>query len=591
MEGEPYWIIGAGGDSEKVQLDAHIGGGGAGNVWSVRRRPNDAIKLYKNEVLGDYENKVRAMLHGKPDFGAVEAAWPSHVVENPQGIFRGFLMPKFDSSKYFSLEEIIIKPIRTAKNMPPHPGFRFYLAINLALAIVALHKQGHAFIDLKPRNLLGKARDATVLLLDCDGFNIRSADGKHYIAKQATQDYTAPEFRLMSKNRRNAPAHLGNLGVSQDNFALAVIIFQLLNDGIHPFDGKSLNDKVPSERQIKINESYYPYGLSPHPQILPSPFSLIEDFPQPIRQLFDQAFSSRDRPKAKEWGRALRGLESTISDCPNDQTHLVLSTKCLHCEAKKRRPSKSVQASPATPGRQTILPPTIPPVAPVPAPGTIAWQRRPVSLASAPPGQIVGPIGPVSGAPASTSTSTPVTWRDIWGLRLSVEFTWMGLFIILILSSIAFLIGLIFSTFFYFQGDFIEWRFHLLCVTGVSIFVMFTLSPLRWWPVEEFHIPVLKDNWTWGNWGRFGYSVVFLILIAPMLAEAAAPQSHSGPYAYWLIGAPVGVAWQSLTVWFTAPFFQLGGQSRPVYFRFLFYGYWLFLAFFFTGIVSNVFAS
>lgn len=54
------------------------------------------------------------------------------------------------------------------------------------------------------------------------------------------------------------------MGEEQDKFALAVMIFKLLNNGIHPFSGvPRKNDGEMLTIQNRIEEYHYAYGLWP----------------------------------------------------------------------------------------------------------------------------------------------------------------------------------------------------------------------------------------------------------------------------------------------------------------------------------------
>ncbi len=57
---------------ERVELGEKVGGGGAGDVYRVRDRPDEVIKVYKEGQRADYSAKIWAMLSVKPDLGDVD---------------------------------------------------------------------------------------------------------------------------------------------------------------------------------------------------------------------------------------------------------------------------------------------------------------------------------------------------------------------------------------------------------------------------------------------------------------------------------------------------------------------------------------
>jgi len=114
---------------------------------------------------------------------------------------------------------------------------------------------------------------------------------------------------------------------AQDRSALAVIVFQLLNFGIHPFTGRPANDRVPTDVPSRIAARLYAYGLKPNNQLSPTPSSGHAAMPADLRQLFDRAFEGTGgaRPSPVEWGAALRPYAQRASlklvKCGSDGEH------------------------------------------------------------------------------------------------------------------------------------------------------------------------------------------------------------------------------------------------------------------------------
>jgi DNA-binding helix-hairpin-helix protein with protein kinase domain len=173
-------------------------------------------------------------------------------------------------------------------------------------------------VDLKPVNLRFYRRSLYMAMLDCDGFSIHG-DGERFAAPQYTPEYLAPEFQLRGLTEAGE--------LQQDRFALAVVVFQLLNFGIHPFTGRPASDTVPSDIPGRIAGRWYGYGLKPEPAISPSPASGHAHMPNALRAMFDRAFSGGDaaRPTAGEWSSLLRGYAQRASGhvvvCGVDAAH------------------------------------------------------------------------------------------------------------------------------------------------------------------------------------------------------------------------------------------------------------------------------
>jgi len=155
-------------------------------------------------------------------------------------------------------------------------------------------------------------------MLDCDGFSIQG-HGERFAAPQVTPDYLAPEFHVRALTEAGEHA--------QDCFALAVVVFQLLNFGIHPFTGRPAHARVPTDLPGRIAGRWYAYGRAPHGAMEPVPTSGHAAMPGEVRALFDRAFTgdASTRPTAREWADLLRGYaeraRGRLLVCARDAQH------------------------------------------------------------------------------------------------------------------------------------------------------------------------------------------------------------------------------------------------------------------------------
>ena len=169
--------------------------------------------------------------------------------------------------------------------------------LSLCRAISALHSLEIYFIDLKPQNILVNWKKNTCVLLDCDGVSFKGPDGIRFPAGHISTDYIAPEAT-------RAKLKAIDLSNSQDNYALAVILFQLFNYAQHPFQGVSNGIGL----QSATNDEYaaaglYPYGIASNRLIAPRKGSTHECMPNELRILFDRAFTGHPdrRVSPQEW--------------------------------------------------------------------------------------------------------------------------------------------------------------------------------------------------------------------------------------------------------------------------------------------------
>jgi hypothetical protein len=295
-------------DGRGLVLGKLLKSGGAGSVYLLPESPRQVAKIYHDSAnRAQYERKVAAMLELSPQLTDlvengkryVQIAWPQALLRDDRGHFLGFAMPAVDVQATSELECILQERQARAAGLPTGLGAKITLAANLAAVIAELHRQGHHVIDLKPVNLRFYPQSLYMAMLDCDGFSIQGK-GERFIADQITPDYLAPEFQASS-------IALGS-EEQQDRFALAVVIFQLLNFGIHPFTGRPANDRVPTDIPGRIARHCYAYGLRANPDLGPGPVSGHQAMPSDLRLLFDRAFEGAGsaRPSAVEWAGVLK---------------------------------------------------------------------------------------------------------------------------------------------------------------------------------------------------------------------------------------------------------------------------------------------
>ncbi|MCA1859440.1 hypothetical protein LE191_04890 [Janthinobacterium sp. HSC-3S05] len=287
-----------------------IKSGGAGSVYLLPGAPAQVAKLYHPHLdRAANRRKLEAMLELSPELPDqlengkryVQIAWPQAAVFDGQGGFAGFVMPLLDMAQTAELEQIMQERQARAAGLPTGLGPKLTLAANLAAVIDALHQQQHYVVDLKPVNLRFYRDSLYIAMLDCDGFSIQG-HAERFPAEQFTADYLAPEFQ-----RKGMPA---GTEMAQDRFALAVVIFQLLNFGIHPYSGRPGNAQVATDIPGRIRDGCYAYGVKRHKQLAPNATSGHALMPAELRAMFDRAFSPSpkpQRPSAADWAQLLRG--------------------------------------------------------------------------------------------------------------------------------------------------------------------------------------------------------------------------------------------------------------------------------------------
>jgi uncharacterized protein YecT (DUF1311 family) len=329
-------------------LGPPIAQGAAGTIHHVIGEAGLLAKLYiKQKDLPEYKLKIEAMLAARPNLppflyngrNYVQIAWPVGMVYRRLD-FVGFVMPEVDFQASTELDNVLQKAMRTRKAIPEFYGARVLLAANLAALLAELHKLGHYMVDVKPVNMRFYPGAWYMAILDTDGFSINGR--RRYPARQFSDEYIAPEAR-------GKPPE--TLGLEEDLFALATIIFQLMNNGLHPFQGIDTHGNHPTSVQERIFAKLYPYGLTSHPQVNPSLSSIHEFLERETRLLFDRAFlSTTGRPTAREWRNHLRNLltNKVLVRCKASNDHAHFSKGCGLCALTKSS-GRSAQAKPTGP--------------------------------------------------------------------------------------------------------------------------------------------------------------------------------------------------------------------------------------------------
>ena len=350
-------------------LKERLGSGGVASVYRERiGQQYYAIKIY-TDASSFETKKIEFMIANPPPDLVREVAgikypryaWPLALVRESgpsasPGV--GYAMSVIDAKKSKTLDYFfdhnLSKSLENANSKAL--SFKIEILRNLSELIEELHELGHIFVDLKPQNVRVFEGTNIVTFLDCDGFTIGPLGGvecvvgaKSFRSTMVSPDYVAPE--IMRRANRNDP-----IGVEQDEYALAVMIFQMLNNGIHPFQGviKDSNTNAPTNDD-KAAMGLYPHGITPNPRITHRPQSVHDTWLDETRFLLDRAFvAGNKRPTATEWKQHFdkiltQKLLVRCSGRPSDATHIRFRDKdcpaCRRLQYRKAQPPPAPQAS------------------------------------------------------------------------------------------------------------------------------------------------------------------------------------------------------------------------------------------------------
>jgi DNA-binding helix-hairpin-helix protein with protein kinase domain len=319
-----------------VLLGECLGRGAEGQVYRVQGATRGCVKVFEPALRTQHRaEKIRAMIDCRPCGGILESsAWPRAMIYEDAGRtrFAGFVMVMLDMSAHVELQS----------TWDSNGGFgwleRGVVAANLASAVVELHQAGHRVGDLRERNVLVDAH-SQVRLVDCDSFEIHDRSGQIYFSGVGTPDYLPPELLFLTHRKQGSLRGIERY--HSDLHALAVIVFQLLMNGTHPYSarGPGVTHSL-APRVEKIMAGTYPYVDTGGQFLPPSHAPAITVVPPAIVALFRQVFvdGHRDcgrRPSAAQWRDALLVIAKSTVVCRADRSHSYSNhlSACPWCKA------------------------------------------------------------------------------------------------------------------------------------------------------------------------------------------------------------------------------------------------------------------
>jgi DNA-binding helix-hairpin-helix protein with protein kinase domain len=315
-------------NGQVLALGKRIGKGGEGDVYSLVDRSDVAVKVYTLKDLKSREIKIAAMLKQKLADGSKLVAFPRDIVRRKDGSFAGFTMQLVKDHR--PLFELYAPGAR--KQNFPKADFRFLVraASNIAAVVAHIHKANCVIGDINHSGIL-ISRSAVAAMIDADSFQIQDGNQIHHCLV-GVPEYTPPELQGQS---------LGKVvrTVDHDAFGLAVVMFQLLFMGRHPFMGALEKGDVALQQAIKDHR--FVYSLKRNVGMAPPPgASTLRDLPKALADLFELAFSAelrRARPTALHWAKALQQSEAELIACKANAQHYFFRSaqQCPWCTTEK----------------------------------------------------------------------------------------------------------------------------------------------------------------------------------------------------------------------------------------------------------------
>ena len=395
---------------QTLKLGKELGAGGEGAVSTIVGSRDMVAKIYHPHRLNRaLEAKLRTMVANAPHdatrnskLNHVSIAWPTDIVLD-NGAFVGYIMPKIPKSD--NLYDLLQPQQRAKQHGKLNHRHLYRTARNLAIAMDAIHQKGYVIGDVNFKNALFND-DALITIVDCDSMQVTDQRGIVHHCLVGVPEYTPPELQGKDfATTTRTPQH--------DAFGLAVLIFQLLMQGFHPFAGRP-TPQAPDVEQSHIyclTKGIFPY-LAGQVFVPPKAAPPYVCLPGQLRTLFERAFTQPgSRPTPSAWEHAISLVEQRLIPCSNDAHHYYPSDgHCVICEVDYnvgRRTRTSTAPMSQTTGLQVPLtPPSSTPSRPTPTPAT---PNRPTSVPQTAPSAkpATAPATSIPPLPQTPATSRP----------------------------------------------------------------------------------------------------------------------------------------------------------------------------------------
>jgi len=296
-------------NNKTITTDNELGKGGEGVVYAIKEQPHQVAKIYyPQERSPTKKSKLQIMLDRPPfklstdhSLNQIPLTWPLDLLYQNKK-FVGYVMPKVGKSS--SIFTFYLPKLRQKYHPTIDRRHLYRIAKNLANIMYNLHLHGYIIGDINQKNIL-ISKNVWVTLVDVDSFQVKSLFGEVFSCPVGVAEYTPPELQgvVLKQIERTA---------NHDRFGLAVLLFQLLMQGFHPFAGVPIHSEFSTAEKFDlycIKNGIFPYQANPI--FTPPPNApRFNALPDTLQRLFLRCFTKGHqfpdyRPTAYDWVIAL----------------------------------------------------------------------------------------------------------------------------------------------------------------------------------------------------------------------------------------------------------------------------------------------
>ena len=363
----------------QYNLGEKIQDGGEGVVYKVQGYNDLVIKIYcekdkDGNVVKTPElfKKLQWMVENQPQDLVTRGilAWPIALyfgtsLNKDFESFQGFVMPRLDFD--VSLENAYAYKHPTIDSRRGYDKYisnraRIEIAINLCSVFCEIQQRGFVIGDFNKDNIGVQLKDRKIVIMDCDSFHlVDQLKSDKFRCNRVMGGYLAPEIiehcdleKAAGRAHTLDKINLVTFTKESDNFCLAVHIFNLLMNGIHPYEGinqgihGSTNRPLTENNAIKRFAYVFRGGKEPYAEFCLPRHALPED----IADYFDLAFIvghkvPSQRPTSEEWYKRLSDYLDRVKNCSENSKHQYYREfkMCPYCIADIRHEQKTKDKS------------------------------------------------------------------------------------------------------------------------------------------------------------------------------------------------------------------------------------------------------
>ncbi|CAN7238793.1 protein kinase domain-containing protein [Pararhizobium sp. LjRoot255] len=301
---------------KKMPLGPLLGKGAEGAVYNISGSSDIAVKIYNDGKAPERHEKIVAMVAAGLSSTSAYVAYPLEVVTRQNGKFAGFTMRK--AAGFKTVHDLYGPGSRRAEFPAADVRFLVRAAYNLSSAIASIHRSGCVIGDINHSGILVSAQ-ALVTLIDSDSFQFRNG-GRTFRSLMGVAEYTPAELQGASFEKTDRTTN-------HDAFGLAILLFQLLFLGRHPYAGRYLGGgdmdikTAISQRRFAYSARRSETKMEPPPHV-----PALDDFGDEVRDAFELAFSRKaeagnGRPSPVDWVGVIDRLQSNLVTCGIDRSH------------------------------------------------------------------------------------------------------------------------------------------------------------------------------------------------------------------------------------------------------------------------------